>query len=169
MKKKLKHITSYIFLTFLIISFVFSISSLSAIAAEVVVIPLIKNHVSAISPSEVIELHTSVIAADNTIVDFYEFTPLASNAGVYTVPTGKYLVITSITINPQQPGVGLIYMELIQNNAIRYSWRLPNSQPTSLSFGPGMLIAPDFSPKIRNAQVSAGSIKVDIYGYETNE
>ena len=95
-------------------------------------------------------------------------TPTAASGGVYTVPTGKYLVITSLTIFPQSPGAGNLYIQLAQNSAARKYWIVPNAQPTHLTFGPGMLVAPGYSLKIYNKAGGAGAIRVHIYGYETN-
>ena len=146
-----------------------SISGISAFAQnQVVVIPLVKNHISAISPSDVLELGTSSIGPGTT-AKVLRITPTAANAGDYTVPTGKYLVITSISIFPQSPGAGNIDMQLIQNSSIRSYWKIPNTQPTHLSFGPGMLIASGYSLDISNWGSSPGSIRVTIYGYLTNE
>jgi hypothetical protein len=143
-------------------------SSIFAEAENVVVIPLVKNHISAISPSDVLELGTTSIAPGAT-ADVVSITPRAGNAGDYTVPTGKYFVITSVTVFPQSPGAGKIQMQLIQNSSVRSYWVLSNSQPTELSFGPGMLIAAGYSLNISNFASSPGNIRVAIYGYLTDE
>ncbi|MCF6187035.1 MAG: hypothetical protein L3J49_06105 [Desulfobulbaceae bacterium] len=166
--KKL-HGTVRIVLAFWVVTGAVFISSLSAVAAQqVVVIPLIKNQASAISPSDVLKMGTASIAPDSTS-DVVEVTPQAGNAGQVTVPTGKYLVITSMSVFPVSPGTGIIEMQLIQNSSVTDYWKLSNAEPSHLSFGPGMLIDSGYALTIKNWASSGGNIRVNLYGYLTNK
>ena len=166
--KKL-HATVRIVLAFWIVTGAVLVSSLSAVAAQqVVVIPLIKNQASAISPSDVLRMGTGSIAPNSTS-DVVEITPRAANAGQVTVPAGKYLVITSMSVFPESPGAGIIEMQLIQGSAITAYWKLSNAEPSHLSFGPGMLIDSGYALAIKNYASSAGNIRVSLYGYVVNK
>lgn len=168
MVKKNHPVTAQVVLTFWIVIFAICISSMSAAAQGVAVIPLIKNHISAISPADVVRLGSSSIAP-NAVGSIYEITPAAANAGEFTVPAGKYLVITSISVFPQSPGAGNIEMQLIQDSSVTSYWKLPNAQPSHLSFGPGMLIDTGYTLTIKNWATSPGNIRVSLYGYLTNK
>lgn len=171
MKNSAQKISSLIFAVFVMLLSVVVNTSQTAVAAQVAVIPLIGDPTSAsssISPADVLELATTSISPDST-ADVLRITPTASNAGIYTVPDGKYLVITSLTVFPQAPGTGNLYVNLIQNSSSRFYWVVPNAQPTELSFGPGMLIASGYSLDIKNWSSSAGPIRVSLHGYLTNQ
>ncbi len=168
LRKKL-HGTARIVLAFWIVTGAVFIYSLSAVAAQqVVVIPLIKNQASAISPSDVLRMGTTSIAPNSTS-DVVEITPRATNAGQVVVPTGKYLVITSMSVFPESPGAGTIEMQLIQNSSITAYWKLSNAEASHLSFGPGMLIDSGYALTIKNRVSSAGNIRVSLYGYVINK
>lgn len=171
MKNSTQKVSSLILAVFLMVLSAIVNTSSTAVAAGVVVIPLVGDQTSAssaISPSDVLELSTTSIAAGSS-ADVLRVSPGAANIGVYTVPEGKYLVITSITIFPQGPGTGNLYVYLIQNSYSRCYWVLPNAQPTQLSFGPGMLIDSGYTLDISNGASSAGSIRVTLNGYLTNK
>lgn len=138
-----------------------------ASANQVVVIPLVKNHITAIKPSEVVELGTTSLPANNVITDVLEITPAATSAGTYTVPPNKMLVITNITIFPQIPVAGTIRLQLVQNNSIRKYFVVSSAEPTQLNFGPGILFPEGYSLSIKNWTTSDSSIRVSLHGYET--
>ena len=168
-KNQYVSISTRVSLAFWIVTCAVFICSLSAVAAQqVVVVPLIKTQASAISPSDVLRMGTTSIAPGSTS-DVVEITPQASNGGQVTVPTGKYLVITSMSVFPMSPGAGTIEMRLIQNTSITDYWKLSNAEPSHLSFGPGMLIDSGYALTIENYTSSAGDIRVDLYGYVTSK
>jgi len=158
-RKKPCYYSIYFFLVLLI-------SPYLANANQVAVIPLVKNHISAIKPSEVIELGTTAISANDTKI-VVRILPDASNAGTYTVPNNKVLVITNMIINPQTPVAGQINLTLIQNSTSRRFFVVPSNEPTTLFFGPGLLISAGYSLEIRNGSTSDSSIRVIMFGYET--
>lgn len=138
----------------------------ATVRADFYVIPVGKS-TSSISLADVKSLATAYIAVGDT-EDLIEITPTASGVANFTVPAGKYLVITAMSVFPQNPGSGTVDVQFIQNSAARKIWKLPNSEPSHLSFGPGMLIAPNYALTIRNYPTSDGPIKVAIYGYLTD-
>jgi len=142
----------------------FSVSSVYA-HNKVVVIPMAGDDLT-ISLADVKNLGTGSISAGNSSA-VNEVTPTAS-ARSFTIPAGKYLVITAMSVFPQSPGSGTVELQLVQNSAARKYWKLSNSEPSHLSFGPGMLIAPNYDLSINNFAASASSIRVAIYGYLTD-
>lgn len=135
---------------------------------KVVVIPLIGDDTgSAIPIADVKDLGTTAIGK-NITTDVVEISPIGSNVGSFVVPNGRYFVITAMSVFPVAPGAGTVELQLIQNSAARKYWKLSNLEPTHLSFGPGMLIAPNYALKIKNFNSSANSIRVSIYGYLTD-
>ena len=93
--------------------------------------------------------------------------PNGSNAGTYTAPNNKVLVITNMIIFPQSPAAGVIKLTLVQNSVSRKYFVVPSNVPTTLFFGPGLLFPAGYSLKIENGSTSDSSIRVNMFGYET--
>ena len=134
--------------------------------ADFYVIPVIKNSNTSIPIANVKDLGTALVSPGAT-EDVKELLPTSINNGAFTVPSGKYLVITSLHVFPSNPGSGTITLQLVQNSSIRKYWVLPNAAPSYLSFGSGLLIAPGYSLKIHNVSATH-SFRVSIYGYLTD-
>jgi len=137
----------------------------ATVRAEFYVIPVVGNNTS-IPITDVKNMSTTQINTNST-ENVIEVTPGAASNGIFTVPNDKYLVITAISVFPVNPGSGTVQVQLLQNTLARKYWVLPNSEPTQLSFGHGLLIAPGFALKIKNFTSSAGPIRVGVYGYLT--
>jgi hypothetical protein len=97
-------------------------------------------------------------------------TPGAANGGVFTVPAGQKLVITSVDIIPAEasPSSGFTTVSLIQNGAGRENWLVDNSLPmTQLQFPTGIVIGSGFSLQMsvfgENGMPTTESM--DIHGY----
>jgi hypothetical protein len=89
------------------------------------------------------------------IVDVLESTPEARSSGIFTVPDGKYLVITTVTITPDvvHPGeVTGVELALYDGSVagIYGSWTVPLDHTFQLQFPTGFLVAPGLSLKVRN-------------------
>ena len=150
----------YIAICFLLIGSTFG-------RADFYVIPVIKNSNTSIPIANVKDLGTTLVSPGDT-KNVKELLPTSVNNGAFTVPSGKYLVITSLHVFPSNPGSGTITLQLIQNSSIRKYWILPNATPSYLSFGSGFLIAPGYSLKIHNVSAT-NSFRVSIYGYLTDQ
>lgn len=124
------------------------------------------TNVFAIRPFNMVELGTTLINPGDD-ADVVKITTTAANGGVFTVPADKVFVIKSVGIYPQNPGAGDIYLWLVQNNAIREYWIVPNDHPTQIQLpdNTGIVIASNYTLSIKNGNSSAGAIRVDIFGY----
>lgn len=115
-------------------------------------------------PSKIKDLGTTVVNPGET-KDVVEISPQGANAGVFTVPSGKVLIITTVMIFPQSPGAGTLQVRLIQNSAARHYWVVPNNVPSQILYPTGLVIAPGYSLKMENYSTSSGSIRIIINGY----
>ena len=127
---------------------------------------------SFILPSTIKDLGTPNINSD-AFAEVVAGTPDAVNAGVYSVPAGKVLVITTVRIYPVNPGSGTLDVQLGQRiggtDRAREHWLLPNSEPTQFDFSPGLVIASGSTLLVRNRPGSAGPVYVGISAYEADD
>ena len=127
---------------------------------------------SLVSTSEFVDLGTP----DIRVGDFAEAVaalPDATNGGIYAVPSGKVLVVKTVTIYPLAPGDGTLDIQLAQrigaSDRAREQWIVPNAKPTQLDFSPGLVVAADSRLIVRNRPGSTGEVFVSILGYERRE
>ena len=137
---------------------------------KVVVVPLISSAPQGISPDNVIQLQSYYCTTDTycsvglkwpeTGVDFS-----------YGVPQGKYFVMTSISLQPADPGTGIINGSIVQkkhgeqSTESRIRWVITNGWGDVMNFSPGIIIPPGYDVIVFNSNTSDAPVNVSINGY----
>jgi hypothetical protein len=97
-------------LSFVMVCVIFAVSSFQGIAYsqnQVVVVPLISNRLQGISPNDVVQLGTNSCTV-NRYCGMGLRCPEEGLNFSGGVPEGKYLVINSVSIQPANPGAGVM-------------------------------------------------------------
>jgi hypothetical protein len=121
-----------------------------------------------VNPSDVVELGTTSIGP-GSYDNLSRISTAATNLGDFTVPDGKVLVISIVQIFPTNPTPGSLQVRLDQDTRARRYWVVPSDQPTQLLFPAGLIIAPGYTLEINNYAASASSIRVNAFGYITDD
>lgn len=124
---------------------------------------------SPIAPEDVVELATNTSVAPGFSADMRRINNNGINAGNFTVPPGKVLVLQSIQLYPETFGGGKLNVQLVQNALVRNFWVLPQSQPSFIPLSPGLVVAAGFSLDIANGAVSGANVRAIAYGYLADE
>ena len=121
-----------------------------------------------IPPADMVEL--AAVADPGQTVDVRGGNPDGTGAGVFTVPTGKVLVIQNVIVQPMDPGAGNLRVTFIQSagglpDRIRDTWVVPNTEPTHYDFSPGTRVSSESRMKIRSEAGNPGKVAVLLHGY----
>jgi len=145
---------------------------MNAKAIALIAVVMVSGCNSFIMPSTIKDLGTPNINSDS-FAEVVASTTDAVNAGVYSVPAGKVLVIRTVRIYPVTPGSGTLDVQLGQRiggtNRAREQWLVPNSEPTQFDFSPGLVVASGSTLLVRNRPGSVGPIYVGISAHEADD
>ncbi len=125
---------------------------------KVVVIPLMVGGEDGIPPEDVFETKT-YWCAPNT------------NCLMKTVPDRKYLVITSLSLQPSNPGTGTINGTVTEKKAtdqyatIRIYWTITNGWGEMMQFTPGIVVDSENLLSFNNSNTSDAAVNAQIFGY----
>ena len=130
------------------------------------VIPVSGRRIVAIAPDDVVELRAQ--CAINEVKTLERISPSNVNSTL-SIPEGKYLVITSMSIQPVVPGAGYNEGCLRQDFSERIPWAITSGQGQELHFSPGVIIASGSTLSIVNKNNSDNVVKVNVFGYFTDQ
>ena len=91
-----------------------------------------------------------------------------STATPFTVPTGQYLVITSIDFTPDLPGAGIDTVQLMWGGHPGRGWAVSNASTSQLLFPSGMPIGPGSQPMAVGNPGNLGTVLLNLHGYLTS-
>jgi len=84
----------------------------------------------------------------------------------YKVPSGSYLVITSVDIIPDRPLGGLIIDTALYNSSgvdLRAEWKVSNGSTTVLQYPSGIVLPPGYIPTMENGGTQSATVVLRGY------
>lgn len=124
-----------------------------------------------LAPSAFVELSTSTPISAGNNATLTRVTKSGTNAGAYTVPAGKALVITDVEIFPEAySATSILSVQLKQNTTSRQTFRIRGDRPFASALRTGIVFGPGFSLNVaNNSPGGSPSFRIVLRGYVTND
>ena len=129
--------------------------------------------VQKIQPEDVVELHGHLFPTDVQLHPLYEVDPEGNSdsSTAYTVPNGKMLIITDVTLSTEYDSNAshVAYLYHAPEGGFRANWRFVASETKTFYITPGLRIASGETLSLMGKNGNAVSFDVYMFGYLIDE